>query len=54
MANTSDVRDILELGSGQDTSEYVTKASLMNEGKRVSLEIKTCFIYAYTYAFTIL
>lgn len=34
MANTMDVRDILELDTGQATNEFVTKESLMNDGKK--------------------
>ncbi|XP_005103965.1 DNA methyltransferase 1-associated protein 1 [Aplysia californica] len=34
MATSIDVRDILELDSGQGASEYVTKESLMNDGKK--------------------
>ncbi|RUS89692.1 hypothetical protein EGW08_002510 [Elysia chlorotica] len=37
MATTSDVRDILELETSQ-TSDYVTKESLMNDGKKKKLK----------------
>ena len=36
MATTSDVRDILELESNQQ-NDFVTKESLMNDGKKVGL-----------------
>jgi len=38
MALTSDVRDILELDTGQTGSEFVTKASLMSDGKKKKIK----------------
>lgn len=35
MAVSADVRDILELESGSTAHEFVTKESLMSEGKKV-------------------
>lgn len=40
MATSTDVRDILELDTGQGQTDFMTKESLMTEGKKVTSMLK--------------